>query len=94
MQLNYGDSEYSHSWIEYDLGPMKCSGKAYFYPSEIKAASFKFKIWMKNVCISCSKFDSEHFFIIHLKQPLLRQQIKRKFVFILTVVLVIYVLDG
>ena len=44
MQLNYGDSEYSHSWIEYDLGPMKCSGKAYFYPSEIKAASFKFKI--------------------------------------------------
>ena len=44
MQLNYGDSEYSHSWIEYDLGPLKCSGKEYFYPSEIKAASFKFKI--------------------------------------------------
>ena len=48
MQLNYGDSEYSHSWIEYDLGPLKCSGKEYFYPSEIKSASFKFKIWMRH----------------------------------------------
>ena len=46
MQLNYGDSLGAQSWIEYSLGPLKCSGKKYFYPSEIKTASFTFKIGM------------------------------------------------
>ena len=43
MQLNYGDSENSHSWIKYELGPFVCTGKDYFYPSEIKATNFEFK---------------------------------------------------
>ena len=47
MQLNYGDSENSHSWIKYELGPFVCSGKDYFYPSEIKATNFEFKAAFK-----------------------------------------------
>ena len=43
MELNYGDSEYRHSWIEYDLGPLRCYGKDYFYPSEISASTMNFK---------------------------------------------------
>ena len=47
MQLNYGDSHLSHSWIKYELGPFVCSGKDYFYPSEIKSTNFEFKAAFK-----------------------------------------------
>ena len=43
MELKYGDSRAVYSWIEYELGPLICSGKALNYPSDTFASSFFFK---------------------------------------------------
>ena len=43
MELKYGDSQAIYSWIEYELGPLMCSGKALNYPSDTFASSFFFK---------------------------------------------------
>ena len=43
MELKYGDSRAIYSWIEYELGPLMCSGKALNYPSDTFASSFFFK---------------------------------------------------
>lgn len=43
-QLNYGGSSEIYAWIEYYLGPFKCTGRRNLYPSEVKSNSFEFKL--------------------------------------------------
>ena len=43
MELRFGDSASQHSWLEYKLGPLNCSGKKGFYPTEIEVSEMIFK---------------------------------------------------
>ena len=49
MKLNYGGSISPYSFINFKLGPMVCSGKSTFYPSEMaEAERNQLKEWSSN----------------------------------------------
>ena len=43
--LNFGDSAGRYNWIEYRLGPLRCSGKSGLYPSELGSSLLRFKYY-------------------------------------------------
>ena len=65
--LYFGGSSWSISWLNYILGPMKCSGKQHPYPTEIERINKETRERKFNAVIDQAKNNKENLEVLDKK---------------------------